>query len=111
MVACWAGWQAVQALTQVNHYWGVVTIGWVPIAGMATASIGAIMSIFLWYMTDSKSKPGLLGGQLCMQVLCIFCALLAMMCWAHPNKVDPHVSRPACAQQCRTVAATAWCLC
>lgn len=96
MVSCWSGWQAVQALTQVNRYWGIITVGWVPIAALGLASAGALMSIFLWCMVDTKSKPGLLAGQLFMQVLCIGCALLAMLCWAHPSQVDPNLSSTLC---------------
>jgi hypothetical protein len=76
---------------QVNRFWGIVTVGWMPIASLATASIGAVMSLFLWYMIDSKSKPGLLTGQICMHVLCIGCMMLAMLCWVYPSKVDPQV--------------------
>lgn len=83
----------MQALTQVNRYWGVITVGWVPIASLGAASIAAIVGLFLWYMTESRSKPGLLAGQLCMQVLSAGCMLLAMLCWLHPSKVDPQVSR------------------
>lgn len=97
LMACWSGWQAVQALTQVNRYWGIVNVGWVPVASLGAASVGAIMSLFLWYMTDTKSKPGLLAGQLCMQVLCAGCLLLALLCWLHPSKVDPQVGRQPCA--------------
>lgn len=91
LTACWSGWKAVQALTQVNRYWGIINVGWVPLASLGAASIAAIMGMFLWYMTDSKNKPGLLAGQISMQVLCAACMLLAVLCWLHPSKVDPQV--------------------
>lgn len=82
----------MQALTQVNRYWGIINVGWVPLASLGAASVAAIMGMFLWYMTDSKNKPGLLAGQISMQVLCAGCMLLALLCWLHPSKVDPQVS-------------------
>jgi hypothetical protein len=90
--ACWSGWKAMQALTQVNRYLGVITIGWVPVASLGAASITLVMAMLLWHITDSKSKQGLLAGQVVMQVLCAGCSLLAMLCWLHPSKMDPRVS-------------------
>lgn len=81
----------MQALTQISHYWGVITVGWVPLASLAAASITAISAICLWYMTDTKSKAGLLTGQIAMQLLCAGCMLLATVCWVHPSKLDPKV--------------------
>lgn len=108
-VSCWSGYKAVMAVTQVNRYWGIVTIGWAPFASIATTSATAIISLCLWHVTDTKSKPGLLLGQLGMQLLCAGCMLLATWCWLHTGRVDPQVShRPVCARMlscCRCNAA------
>jgi hypothetical protein len=96
--AIYSGWRALQGLTSVNQYWGIITVSWVPGASMAAASLVAIAATVLWYMTDSKSKAGLLGGQLAVQLLCAGCTLLAVVCWAYPIRVDPQVrGRGACA--------------
>jgi len=96
MASSWSAWKAVQALTQVNRYWGIITVGWVPMASLGAATIIAVTAMCLWQFTDSKSKPGLLAGQIAMQLLWAGSMLLTMLCWLHPSKVDPQVCSPIC---------------
>jgi hypothetical protein len=79
-------------MLSVNQYWGIITVGWVPSASLAAAAMVATAAAALWYLTDTKSKAGLLGGQVAMQVLSTACSVLAVVCWAYPIRVDPHVS-------------------
>ncbi|KAF6265355.1 hypothetical protein COO60DRAFT_1633780 [Scenedesmus sp. NREL 46B-D3] len=81
-------WQSLQAMLHVNRFWGVIEFGWVPLVSLVTAFITAIAGFVYYYMTDSKSKKGLLGAQIAMHVLAGGCSLLAMLCWVYPSRID-----------------------
>jgi hypothetical protein len=56
-------WQSLQAMLRINRFWGIIVFGWVPLVSLVTASTTVIAGFTYWYMTDSKSKKGLLGAQ------------------------------------------------
>lgn len=95
----WSGYKAVLALSQVNRYWGIITVGWVPFASLGAASVAAVCALSLWWLTESKHKAGLLAGQIGMQLLCAGCTLIAVLCWLYPSHVDPKV-RSCCFGLC-----------
>lgn len=89
--AIYTGWRALQGLMSINRFWGIITVGWVPGASLAAASLTTIAAIALWYATNSKGKAVLLGGQVALQLLCAATTLLALLCWVYPAQVDPQV--------------------
>eukprot|EP00882_Tetradesmus_deserticola_P026829 GHRQ01029633.1.p1 GENE.GHRQ01029633.1~~GHRQ01029633.1.p1 ORF type:complete len:195 (-),score=16.98 GHRQ01029633.1:24-608(-) len=62
-------WQSLQAMLRINRFWGIMVFGWVPLVSLVTAFVTAITGLVYWYMTDSKSKKGLLGSQ--VRVMCL----------------------------------------
>lgn len=56
-------WQSLQAMLRINRFWGIIVFGWVPLASLVAAFVTIIAGVTYWYMTDSKSKKGLLGAQ------------------------------------------------
>lgn len=107
IAAVHSGWQSLQAMLQINRFWGIIIYGWAPAASLAAAAVAAATAGGFWYLTHTKQKPGLLAAQLVMHLLVAACSMLAMLCWVYPSRIDSEV-RMTGAQQ-RVAASTASC--
>lgn len=63
IAAAYSGWQSLQAMLAINRFLGIIVLGWMPAASLAAAVVAVAAAGTYWYMTDSKSKKGLLGAQ------------------------------------------------
>jgi hypothetical protein len=86
--AAFTGWHSLQAIVQINRFWGIITYGWVPAAALAGAVLGLGVTGAAWFTLGRLSKRHVLALQLAMQVVYAGAVMVALLCCTFPAQMD-----------------------
>jgi hypothetical protein len=92
VAAAFTGWHSLQAILQINRFWGIITYGWVPAAALVGSVLGLGVTGAAWATLGRLSKRHVLALQLAMQAVYAVAVMVALLCCTFPAQMDATVS-------------------
>lgn len=86
-------WRAGQALQHIHRFWSFIEMGWLPTACLGISSTAAVCAPLVVWAARLKARRMLLAFQLALHVLATCAALLSMLCWVQPSRINDQVMR------------------